>query len=182
MKQNSALIVIDIQKQFVDDLPEEMKGEQVVHNAIRVIEYFREKKVPVIFFREVHRKAMVDFGRELDGTESIHCIEDTEAAWYYDGIEPAANDFQMIKRRYSCFYGTDLEILLKGLNVNTLYVIGLLTDVCVHYTCADAHQGDYHVKVIREAVGGSSLKAHEAALEAVEYLQKGSVISIQELI
>ena len=87
----------------------------------------------------------------------------------------------MIKRRYSCFFHTDLDLLLKGLGVKKLYVIGLLTDVCVHYTCADAHQNDYFVKVVREAAGGSSLKAHDAALEAIEYLQHGSVISINQL-
>lgn len=53
--------------------------------------------------------------------------------------------------------------MLKGLGVEHIYAVGLLTDVCVHYTCADAHQHDYHIHVVREAVGGSSLVAHEAA-------------------
>lgn len=183
MEKDSALIVIDIQNQFVNDLPEEMNGTSVVKNAVKVIDSFRKQKLPVIFFREVHRKQVVDFGRELDGDEKIHCIEGTKAADYHPLIVPEDNgkEFEMIKRRYSCFFHTDLDLLLKGLGVKKLYVIGLLTDVCVHYTCADAHQNDYFVKVVREATGGSSLKAHDAALEAIEYLQHGSVISINQL-
>ena len=79
------------------------------------------------------------------------------AADYFDGIEPLPEEYQMVKRRYSGFFGTDLEILLKGLGIEHIYGVGLLTDVCVHYTCADAHQHNYHIHVVREAVGGSSL-------------------------
>jgi len=181
MEKNTALIVIDIQNQFVDDLPSEMEGEEVVKNACKVIEKFRKEKLPIIFFREVHRKQIVDFGRELDGDEKIHCIEGTPAADYHPLIKPEENEYQMIKRRYSCFFDTDLNLLLRGLKVENLCIIGLLTDVCVHYTSADAHQNDYHIKVVKEAVGGSSLKAHNAALEAIEYLQHGSVISVNEM-
>ena len=60
------------------------------------------------------------------------------AADYFDGIEPLPEEYQIVKRRYSGFFGTDLEILLKGLGIEHIYGVGLLTDVCVHYTCADA--------------------------------------------
>ena len=183
IKENSCLIVIDIQNQFVNDLPEEMNGKEVVKNACKVIQKFREEKKNIVFFREVHRKNIVDFGRELDGDEKIHCIEGTKEADYVPEIKPADNglEFEMTKRRYSCFFATDLNILLKGLKTENLYIIGLLSDVCVHYTSADAHQHDFHIKVIKEACGGSSVKAHNAAMEAIEYLQHGSVISVNEL-
>lgn len=183
MEKNSALIVIDVQNQFVNDLPDEMNPKSVVENVCKVIEKFREENLPIIFFREIHRKQLVDFGRELDGNEKIHCVEGTPAANYIDKINPGKNknEFEMIKRRYSCFFDTDLNLLLKGLKIEKLYLIGLLTDVCVHYTAADAHQNDYFVKVVKEACGGSSKKAHKAALEAIEYLQHGSVISIDNL-
>ena len=40
-----------------------------------------------------------------------------------------------------------------------LYLIGGLTDVCIHYTAVDAHQHDYYVKVVTDAVAGSSKEA-----------------------
>lgn len=180
--KGSGLIVIDIQNQFVNDLPEEMNGEEVAKYAKKVLKFFRENNMPVIHLREIHRKQIVDFGRELDGDEYVHCVEGSKNCEYYKGLEPMDNEYQIVKRRYSGFFATDLEILLKGLNIKRLYIIGLLTDVCVHYTCADAHQRDFYIKVIKEAVGGSSLASHNAALNAINYLQHNAVISYNELI
>ena len=84
------------------------------------------------------------------------------------------SDFHVRKRRYSAFFGTDFEILLKGLNVDTLLLCGGLTDVCVHYTFVDGHQHDYFCRVVEDCVAGSSLRAHDGALEAMEYLQTGA--------
>lgn len=79
------------------------------------------------------------------------------------------------------FFGTDLEILLKGLHVDTLYLIGGLTDVCIHYTAADAHQHDYYIKVVTDAVAGSSREAHEYALKAIQYLQRDALITTADV-
>lgn len=179
--EKSALLVIDSQKQFVDDLPEEMKGEDVVDNVVKVLDAFRAAKKPIVFFRELHRVQQVDFGRELDGDEVIHCIEGTDAANFHTKTAPQEGEYFIPKRRYSGFFATDLDILLRGLGVDTLYVCGFLSDVCVHYTCIDAHQHDYHVKVFKEACGGSSIAAHVAAMNAIEYLQHGSIISVNDL-
>lgn len=97
---------------------------------------------------------MVDFGRELDGSEGVHCIEsspNTDYAWL---TYPTPGEYLISKRRYSAFYATDLEILLKGLHVDALYMIGGLTDVCIHYTAVDAHQNDYHIRVVTDTVAG----------------------------
>jgi len=117
----------------------------------------------------------VDFGRELDGAEDVHCIEglrSTEIA--AEEVDFRPGDYFVPKRRYSAFYGTDLEILLKGLKVQTLILTGGLTDVCVHYTFVDGHQGDYYCRVVEDCVGGSSIEAHQASLRAMEYLQSGA--------
>jgi nicotinamidase-related amidase len=135
----------------------------------------REAQIPVIFIQEVHRPDHVDFGRELDGAEDVHCIEglrSTEIA--AEEVDFRPGDYFVPKRRYSAFYGTDLEILLKGLKVQTLILTGGLTDVCVHYTFVDGHQGDYYCRVVEDCVGGSSIEAHQASLRAVEYLQSGA--------
>ncbi len=96
------------------------------------------------------------------------------------GIRP--NDYKIQKRRYSAFYGTDLEILLKGLKAETLILVGGLTDVCVHYTFVDGHQGDYFCRVIEDCVAGSSAAAHQASLNAMEYLQHGAIRAMDEVL
>jgi nicotinamidase-related amidase len=125
---------------------------------------------------------MVDFGRELDGAEPIHCLETWASTEYYWELAPIDGEFTISKRRYSCFFGTDLEILLRGLKVDTLILMGMMTNVCVHYTAADAHQLDYHFHAIEDCCAGSDWDAHWAALTAMEYLQSGARISYSQAI
>ena len=120
-------------------------------------------------------------GRELDGSEGIHCIEDSPYTDYAKLTYPIQGEYLISKRRYSAFFGTDLEILLKGLHVDTLYLIGGLTDVCIHYTAVDAHQHDYHIKVVTDAVAGSSTEAHHYALRAIQYLQRNALITVSDI-
>lgn len=175
------LVVIDIQAStFIDDSAERsirnMTGYKArMLKACELVAAARKAGVPVVFIQEAHRPDLVDFGRELDGSEDVHCLEGdprTELAVAELGITDA--DYTIRKRRYSAFFGTDLEILLKGLKGETLILCGGLTDVCVHYTFVDAHQMDYHARVVEDCVAGSSEEAHEAALNAMEYLQTGA--------
>ena len=89
---------------------------------------------------------------------------------------------QQIKRHHNRSASTDFEILLKGLEIETLILTGGLTDVCVHYTLVDGHQGDYHCRVVEDCVGGSSRAAHEASLNAMEYLQAGARRTAAEIL
>lgn len=184
-----ALIVIDIQAgTFIDDSDvraiDHMPGyRERMAQARLAIDKARERGIPVIFVQEVHRPDLVDFGRELDGQEDVHCLEGnpgTEIAVAEMGFRP--DDYLIKKRRYSAFFGTDLEILLRGLKADTLLLCGGLTDVCVHYTFVDGHQSDYFCRVIEDCVAGSSLEAHEAALRAMEYLQTGARRSLDEVL
>lgn len=187
ISENSALILVDVQGGDMKGHwgpgmgeAEEM-NRAAIPNIVRVLEVFRKKKLPVIHFKEVHRKEMVDFGRELDGSEGVHLLDNSPYTDYCYLTYPIDGEFKFVKRRYSCFFGTDLEILLKGLNVNTLYLVGGFTDVCVHYTAVDAHQSDYHLKVVTDAVSGSSLEAHNYALKAIKYLQSEALITTADI-
>ena len=121
--------------------------------AVEVL-HARALGLPVVHFKEVHRKEMVDFG-ELDGAEPVHCLETWPGTDYHPDTYPVDGEYPMQKRRYSCFVATDLDLLLRGLRVDTLVLVGAMTNVCVHYTFVDAHQLDYHVHVVEDAVYGS---------------------------
>ena len=176
------LISVDIQGGD-PGIPHMDGGDERVRRARLVLDAARAAGIPVIFFQEVHRRSMVDYGRELDGVENVHCHEDWPSTALHPDIRPQGdNEFHIVKRRYSCFFGTELEILLRGLKADTLILMGGLTDVCVHYTFVDAHQSDYYTRVIEDCTGGSSDYRHEAALDAMEYLQTGARRQSQEII
>lgn len=187
IENGSALLVIDIQqedfREMPDDIAEAAKDGRwkCILNGKRVLDVFRRKGLPVIQVKEVHRENMVDFGRELDGSEGVHCMEDSPYTDYAKLTYPIKGEYLISKRRYSAFFGTDLEILLKGLKVDTLYMIGGLTDVCIHYTAVDAHQYDYHIRVVADAVAGSSEEAHCYALKAIKYLQRDALVTVDDI-
>ena len=184
LNKSCALLVIDIQQADFVEMKEGNRDDlewACIRNARRVLDVFRARKLPVIQIREVHRPDMVDFGRELDGSEGVHCIETSPLTDYAELTYPVEGEYLISKRRYSAFFGTDLEILLKGLHVETLYLVGGLTDVCIHYTAVDAHQHDYPIRVVTDAVAGSSEDAHRYALRAVQYLQRDALVTVEDV-
>ena len=176
------LVVIDIQASTFRETSSDraignMPGYKDRMLACRpLIDSARSAEIPVVFIQEIHRPDLIDFGRELDGDEDVHCLEnDPNTALAIEEMGILASDYIVPKRRYSAFFGTELEILLKGLRAETLILCGGLTDVCVHYTFVDAHQHDYFTRVVEDCIAGSSIEAHEAALKAMEYLQTGAL-------
>ena len=91
IEETSALLVIDIQQEDFKEMTEDNMDDSAwdcIRNAKRVLDVFRAKKLPVIQVKEVHRPDMVDFGRELDGSEDVHCIESSPYTDYADLTYP----------------------------------------------------------------------------------------------
>lgn len=188
---NPVLVVVDMQES--GDMPVEEVGiphmagyADRIGRARQLIDAARAAGIPIVFFQEVHRANGIDFGRELDGVEGPHCIDGRPGTPLHPELLPDLDgpnrEFHIVKRRYSGFIGTEFEIVLSGLKADTLILIGGLTDVCVHYTFADAHQRDFYVRVVEDCVGGSSEYRHDAALDAMEYLQTGAVRTTAEIL
>jgi biuret amidohydrolase len=188
---NPVFVVVDMQES--GDMPAEEVGiahmpgyDERIERATRLIAAARGAGVPIVFFQEVHRPSGIDFGRELDGTEGVHCVDGRPGTPLHPALLPDLDgpnhEFHIVKRRYSGFIGTEFEIVLRGLKASTLILVGGLTDVCVHYTFADAHQRDFYVRVVTDCVGGSSQYRHDAALDAMEYLQTGALRTSDEIL
>ncbi len=181
------LVVVDVQGGSGAAAPDEGgiptmggRGERAPR-VRRLIDLARAAAVPVVFIQEVHKRSLVDIGRELDGAEGPHCIEGDDGTELASWLDPQPDEFVIRKRRYSAFFGTELEIVLKAYGADTLLLVGGLTDVCIHYTAVDAHQHDYRVRVITDCVGGSSERAHTAALEAIAYLQRDALVTSDDV-
>lgn len=81
-----------------------------------------------------------------------------------DGLNVSQEDWRLEKRRFSAFYGTDLEARLRGAGVGRLVIGGVRTDFCVESTVRDAFFRDFDVLVVREAVAGYFEDFHEHSL------------------
>ena len=74
-----------------------------VERAEKLVAAARAADVPVVFFQEVHRPSGVDFGRELDGTEGVHCVEGQPGTDLEPSLRPLPDELHIVKRRYSAY-------------------------------------------------------------------------------
>ncbi len=110
-----------------------------------------------------------------DGRESRILITDTWSTDILDELKPQAGDSILYKTRYSGFYGTDLDSILKAQGIKSLVVTGATTCVCVDSTIRDAMFRDYTCVLLEdctgEPIGNQSTRSnHEAALLTIQTL------------
>jgi nicotinamidase-related amidase len=182
----AVIIVIDVQYDFLPGgaVPS-VDGNKIISPINRLTEAGRNSGIPIIFTQEFHRKSKVDFGRELDGAESYHCLEGSKGVEITKELTIAPDDYIIQKPRYDIFLGTGLEYLLDGLGIrpdDTIILVGLVTNVCVHYSAGSAHQRDYRVRVVEEGCAGTSIEEHNSSMTAIEYLQAGARVKLEDML
>ncbi|MBS7250614.1 MAG: cysteine hydrolase [Candidatus Freyarchaeota archaeon] len=174
LKKNSAVLVVDMQNDFASrekNTPQRWEQiKRIIPNIKTILQKARDMGIPVIYTKELHRAGGVDFGIELQFEEE-HCIEGTPGAEIIEELKPQEGDYLITnKRRYSAFMGTDLQILLRGLKVENLILTGAFTDVCILATAMDARAFDYRVIIPEDAVVGTNIERHQAAIKCIDYV------------
>ncbi len=178
-----ALLVIDMQNDFV--MPGSRLynagGRALIPAINRLAEAARVAGVPVVWVMQGHRPGQVDFGREGD-VSPPHCVEGTAGAALAEGLAPQPGDLTVVKRRYSGFFGTDLDQLLRCLDCDRVVLAGINTDGCVLATALDAHARDYGLTVVADATSAGHPPLQAAALEVMSRMQPGVVQTAQAVI
>lgn len=182
-KEDCALIIIDMQNDFIaKGAPIECPGgRDIVPNIQKAKAWAKANGIPVFYTQEMHRFQKVDYGLELERNEPQHCLEGTKGVEIIDELKPEDDDYVIIKRRYSGYYLTDLDVLMKSFNKKGLILTGAATNVCVYATALDAMQRDTHAIVLSDGVAGTSVELHEAFLKNIDYVI-GDVVTVDELI
>jgi nicotinamidase-related amidase len=139
------------------------KGEEIVSFIKEKIEEFREENNPIIYICDNH---------EADDSEfqmfPCHCVANTEGALIIEELPVEKRDKIIKKRRYSSFYGTDLDLYLREKGVDEIYLVGVCTNICILYTAADGRNISYKVNIYRDGVTSFDEAAHEFALKEAE--------------
>jgi len=110
-----------------------------------------------------------------DGRQGWFLIRDTWNTDVIDELRPQPEDVVLYKRRFSGFYQTELDDILRKLGIRNLIFTGCTTSVCVDSTIRDAMFRDYRCVLLADCVGepiGSELPRsnHEASLLTIEML------------
>ena len=161
----SAILVVDMLNDFVTGALKCDRGLAIVPKTAELLRAARAKNVPVIFCNDAHLKD-IDHELKLWGD---HAIAGTKGAEVIPELELCATDYVVPKRRYSGFFHTDLDLLLKELGVDTVILTGLHAHMCVRHTAADAYQLGYDVVVARDATDSFT---EEDYLYGIKYLKE----------
>lgn len=169
-KEKSALLVIDMQKFFLT--PESPtfvpSGVSIIPNLKQVIQLFRASNRPVIYTCHVHHPDRIDLGILGWWWEGI-CVEGSEESKVHDELAPLPNEKIVYKHRYSAFYNTDLETVLRCLKIEELVISGVLTNICCESTARDAYYRDYKVFFLADCTATITEEMHLASLLNLAY-------------
>jgi nicotinamidase-related amidase len=179
-RDRTALVLIDvIEAFFTPGAGTYYAGAAAALPALKeILDVARQRERLIIHAVERHHPGLADFEhRKLPR----HCEIGAEESRYVAGFEPAASprEIEIPKRRYSAFYATELDLLLREQGIDRLIVAGVKTNVCVRATVQDAFAGGYEVLVPREATNSNRPHLAEASLEDIDRYF-GRVVSLGE--
>jgi nicotinamidase/pyrazinamidase len=171
----NAVLVVDMLRGFLEEgypLYIGQADRHIIPNVQRLLESELARGSRLFFICDRHAPDDLEFKMFPP-----HCIEGTveaevipELAGYPGEVIP--------KRRYSGFFDTPLEQRLRELAPEKLIVCGVLTDICVMHTVADARNRDYEVEVPVDGVASPDEAAHRFALEHMEKVLGARLTSI----
>ena len=177
-RDTSCLIIIDMLNDFVREdgsliVP---KAEGLIPNQKKILDAFNRLDMTVLYLTDHHQPDDDEFKQWPP-----HAVIGTWGSQIIDELKPDSERQVITKRRYSGFFGTDLDLRLREKRIESLFLVGVLTDICVMYTSADALSRGYKVTVISDATASSSEKNHEFALQHMKEVLGANLLTTGEV-
>ncbi len=174
-----AVLIVDMLDDFLKQgAPLEVpNGRRIVPNIKIILKEARNRKIPIIYVCDSHLP--------MDGEFKIwpkHAVEGSKGAKIYNEIEPKPEDYIIKKRRYSGFFQTDLDLLLRELKVNRVLITGLLTNVCVLFTAIDAYMRGYDTIIVSDATASLTDEDQEYFIDYIRNTLKLKAVTTGEAI
>ena len=173
-----AVIVVDMLNDFVTGSLACERAQRIIAPLSRLTQGARAANVPVIYCNDAHLPG-IDHELELWGP---HALAGTPGADVIPELAPQPGDPIVPKRRYSGFFQTDLHILLRELNVDTLILTGMHTHMCVRHTAADGYQWGFAIVAPEDGLEAFTAADHEGGLAYLESTYGARLTSCDALV
>ena len=169
----TALLIVDMNKAFVGKgAPLEVpKAIDNVPRIKKLLETCRELDIPVIHVSHVFRKDGRDRGYMYDFWPVLQegvLEEGAEGTEIYPDIAPIDGESIIHKRRYSAWFGTDLDIIVRNLGVDTLIICGTTTDRCTGLSAYEAFMRDLKVIFPEDANATFQDEVHDGMIISLD--------------
>ena len=185
MKENltkSALLVIDMENGFVNEESAHCirHAKETVGACVHAVETAREKGIPVFFVKRIYRYDGSDVemtryqGWKNGGRGMGPGSRGANSAQAPQGLKPQNGDYTIIKPRWSAFFHTELDLILRRLKVDTVILTGTTTPNCIRTTCYDADALEYNVVILEDCCSSMTEEIQKANIEDMSRM--GAVI------
>ena len=174
----AAVIVIDMINDFVSGVFKSDRAAKIIPNIKALLEPARKQQAPVIYATDAHLPG-IDPEFEVWGK---HAEAGSWGAEIVDDLKPKKGDFRVFKRKYSAFQGTDLDQLLRELKVDTVILIGVVTDICIQHTAADAFFKGYKIIIPKDCVEAVDASTQEAAIKFLRKVYGPEITTSRDLL
>jgi nicotinamidase-related amidase len=163
----TALVLIDLQKGIVGMPLAPRSGEEMVRNAVRLADKFREIGSLVV---------LVHVGFSADGADAIKVETDAQArrgpfppefTEFVPEIGPRPNDIVILKRQWGAFTGTELDLQLRRRGIRTIVLAGVATNMGVESTARAANELGYNQVFVEDAMTSRSEEMHVFSLRNI---------------
>lgn len=180
--KNAALIVIDMQKGFVSrKSPLCIKmAEESIPYCVKAVEHARKAGIPVIWVKRAYSPDGSDVEKarkniwKKGGKPLLRDSKGEISDEFTDQLFPEDGERIIVKPRYSAFFDTSLDLVLRRLGINSIILTGTTTPNCVRTTCYDGLSLDYDVYIIPECCSSNTVEIQNANLSDME--NAGAVI------
>ena len=190
VRERTALLVVDMQNDFVREgaVMEVPMARERIPRMRRLVSVCRERAVPVIYTQHVlydtFRISPLEVAYQ-PRLEKEGMRAGSSGAAIVDELKPAPDEVVIRKHRYDAFYNTQLETVLRNIRgpgvVDTVIIIGTVTNICCESTARSAFMRDFKVVFVSDANGGLDAASHEATLASIGSVF-GRVMTTDELI
>jgi len=160
----TALIIVDMQIDFFRRDPLKSIGRELVPAMNRLTSEARMRQVPVIWIRQEFKKDLSDAFLHMRRAGQRLTIEGTEGARLLPELNIGSDDFQIVKKRYSAFFDTNLDDLLNSMGIGSLIFCGINSHACVRASVTDAYQRDYIVHLVTDCTGSWDPEHHRISM------------------
>ncbi len=187
--KHTALLVVDVQNDFVHPdnslysphgLGRASEGDawdaaptvpRMLENLPRLLEAARKADLLIVFIRAIYDPKYLSgplaFVYERKGLYDDICISGTPGADFYGDIRPSESPREVVvtKHRFSAFWSTDLNLVLRSNGIKTVVMTGTATSGCVESTTRDAFFNDYYTVTVEDCCGEANSEFHKASVE-----------------
>ncbi len=164
------LLVIDMNNAFVNrESPLCVKGaRETVPRIKRVVDECRKRGVPVFFITRGYREdgSDVELSRWKYWSDSGRPLllnsKGKLSGEFYGQLKPKKGDYVVLKKKWSAFFRTELDLLLRKLGVDTVVITGTQTPNCIRATAFDADMNDFGTVLLSDCISSNTEEVQQA--------------------